>query len=159
MTRWHNHYLDGHPHFCTASALDWERVLVGSAVDVLYQEWDSARKALGVKVLAYIIMPDHFHIVLWAEKGDLISMFLRRTQSLTSRRIRPGLSLWKERPRVLALYSSSALRTKVDYLHRNPVRAELVENPEEWEHSSYRQLVLGEPGRGFVCDSWEGINI
>ena len=32
---------------------------------------------------------------------------------------------------------------KLKYIHRNPVRAGLVETPEEWPHSSYRTYLTG----------------
>lgn len=159
MTRWHNNYIDGHPHFCTATVQDWERLLVGDAVNILYEEWNSAREKLNVRILAYVIMPNHLHIILWADKGDDIAQFLRRTLSLASRRIRQGGGLWKERPHSLAICSSSVLQTKVDYLHRNPIRAKLIENPEDWKHSSYRQLQLAESNAAFICDSWDGLSI
>ena len=65
MSRWHNYYPDGHAFFCTYSAQDWSGKLDGRAVAILYEEWEKARAALGVRVLAYCIMPDHAHIVIW----------------------------------------------------------------------------------------------
>lgn len=159
MSRWHNQYVDGHAHFCTATVLDWEWLLQGKAVRILYDEWDTARLVLDVRVLAYVVMPNHYHSVLWAEKGDSISRFLRRTQSKSAQRILPDGGLWKERPRVLPIYSRSVLETKVDYLHRNSLRKNLAVNPEDWEHSSFRQLVLGQQDVTYVCDDWGLISI
>jgi len=62
-------------------------------------------------------------------------------------------------PRVLPLRSEKVLNTKVDYLHANPVRRNLVADPGDWEHSSYRQLVLASPGAPFHCDDWDGISL
>ena len=112
-----------------------------------------ARALLDVKILAYVVMPNHFHIVLWSERGAHISKFLLRTLSITARRICPR-GLWKERPRVLPLHSQAVLRAKVDYLHRNPIRKGLVANPEDWRDSSFRQLVLGGSDATFACDDW-----
>jgi len=159
MNRWHNYYLDAHPHFCTATVTDWKPLLTGNAVDIMYEEWNTARAVNAVKILAYVIMPNHFHIILWAEQGSHISMFLRRVQSTTARRIMPGNGLWKERPRVLPIHSSPVLKTKVDYLHRNPLRKGLAINPEDWEHSSFRQLALGKSEAVFVCDDWGDISL
>jgi hypothetical protein len=55
------------------------------------------------------------------------------------------------------VHSAKVLKTKVDYLHANPVRRNLVADPADWEHSSYRQLVLGWPDAAFRCDHREGI--
>ena len=69
---------------------DWSPKLEGPAIAVLYDEWEKARQALGVRVLAYCIMPDQMHIVIWGESGENARKFLHRTISQTSRRLRPG---------------------------------------------------------------------
>ena len=155
MSRWHNHYPDRHVFFCTYSVQDWCPRLEGSAVAVLYDEWEKARRALGVRVVAYCIMRDHVHVTIWSESGENARKFLHRTIAQTSRRLKPGGGFWKERPRVLPVYSRRVLDVKVDYLHANPLRRRLVANPEEWPHSSFRQLALDDLSRAFLCDGWE----
>ena len=44
--------------------------------------------------------------------------------------------MWSERKRV----------EKLRYMHRNPVRAGLVPEPEQWRWSSYRSYAYGETG-------------
>ena len=155
MTRWHNHYPDGHAFFCTYSVQDWSPALDEVTTVVLYDEWEKARQALGVRVLAYCVMPDHVHKLIWSNLGADARKFLQRTIAQTSRRLRPGGGLWKERPRVLPVYSRRVLDVKVDYLHANPVRRGLVSSPEDWPRSSYRQLMLNDPAADFLCDSWD----
>ena len=46
--------------------------------------------------------------------------------------------VWQEGFHPQQLYSEDVLRQKVDYLHHNPVRAGLVERPEDWFYSSAR---------------------
>lgn len=69
MARWRNFYLDGHAHLVTGTVRDWRPLLKGEAVEVLYREWSTARARLCVRVLAYVVMPEHFHAILWAECG------------------------------------------------------------------------------------------
>jgi putative transposase len=157
MPRWHNHYLDGHAHFCTAAVKDRRPVLVDRAEQLLYPAWQVTRESLDVRMLAYVIMPDHFHLMLWSEFGRHVRTFLQRTLSRSGRAYpRPG-RFWKERPRVVPVYSEAVLWTKIDYLHANPVRSGLVARAEDWAHSSYRQLA-GRAGEvAFCCDTWEGL--
>ena len=155
MPRWHSHYLDNHAHFCTATVARWRPLLQGEAIQGLYREWTAARELLGVKVLAYVVMPDHFHAILWAEVGQNVRRFLQRVLALTSHALEPGGGFWKERPRVLPIHSPKVLGIKLDYLHGNPVREGLVGNAEEWEHSSYRQIALGHRDARFPCDECE----
>jgi putative transposase len=154
MSRWHNLYLDGHARFCTATVSGWRPFFTEETVAVLYREWEAARRDHRVRVLAYVVMPDHFHLVLWAQTGQSIRRFLQRTLALTSRTLQPGGGFWKERPRVLPIHSEKVLKTKVDYLHANPVRGSLVADPGDWEHSSYRHLVLECAEPAFGCDKW-----
>ncbi|MHB9035123.1 MAG: transposase [Armatimonadota bacterium] len=157
MPRWHNYYLDNHAHFCTTSVYDFRRLLIGDAVGIIYEEWNRARESFGVRVLAYVVMPEHFHLITWAAHGDSIRAFVSRTLGETSKRLQPGGGFWKERPHVLPLYSQQVLKVKMDYLHRNPLRRELVVNPEDWEHSSFRQLIMGDCAPSFRCDDWGNI--
>jgi len=155
MSRWHNYYPDCHAFFCTFTVADWQPLLGGPAVEVLHEEWEKARASLGVRVLAYCVMPNHVHMLLWAKTGESVKKFLHRTIAQTSRRLKPGGGFWKERPRVLPIHSKAVLRAKKDYLHLNPVRAGLVQMPEQWPHSSYAQLELGLESSEFACDSWD----
>ena len=159
MSRWHNYYPDGYAFFCTYSVQDWSPKLDGRAAAILYEEWEKARAALGVRVLAYCIMPDHVHIVIWSESGDHARKFLHRTIAQTSRRLRPGGGFWKERPRVLPVYSRGVFDVKVDYIHANPVRRGSVASPEQWPDSSFRQLALDDTSGAFLCDGWETVPI
>ncbi len=109
MSRWHNQYPDGHAFFCTDSVAGFAHSLNPKAVAVIYDEWEKARLALAVRILAYCIMPNHVHITLWAENGENVRKFLHRTLAQTSRRLKPGGGFWKERPRVLAVFSTSVL--------------------------------------------------
>jgi len=52
--------------------------------------------------------------------------------------------VWKEQVRALAVWSKPKLYTKVDYIHANPVRKNLVMHPKDWEHSSWRFYERGE---------------
>jgi len=157
MSRWHNYYLDNYPHFCTSTVADWRHLLRDRAISILYEEWDIARKSYAVKILAYVIMPNHYHVVLWSEQGKNICTFLRRSRGQVSKRMQRGPGFWKERPRVLPIYSETVLQAKVDYLHRNPLRKNLVANPEDWRHSSFRQIICGAQDIPFRCDDWEGV--
>jgi REP element-mobilizing transposase RayT len=158
MGRWHNHYMDGMVHFCTATVDGWQQSLGDAATKVIYHELESSRKSLGVKVLAYVIMPEHIHVLLWSDSGEDICKFMQRVLSRTSKRIGQGGKLWKERSRAVCVYSAEVLRTKLDYIHANPLKRGLVSLPEDWPHSSYNQVVLGCQGSEFRCDPWpEGI--
>jgi putative transposase len=157
MSRWHNVYLDGHVHFCISTVAGWEPRLTAPAKALLYREWEAVRRDYCVRVLAFVVMPEHFHLLLWAERGVDVRRFLQRVLANTSRQLQRGGRFWKERPRVLAVWSPRVMRDKLDYIHLNPLKRELVAKPEDWRDSSFREIELGLADGPFVCDSWDGI--
>jgi putative transposase len=54
---------------------------------------------------------------------------------------------WKEKPRVFPMNHEDEIQKKFDYIHMNPVRRGLVDDPLKWEHSSIRAHLYGEAGR------------
>jgi putative transposase len=156
MSRWHNIYEDNHAHFCTYTVKNWAPLLTESAIACLYEEWRTNSERFSVKIIAYVIMPEHVHMLIWSELGDNITRFLQRVLGQTSKRLKPGVGgFWKEHPRVFPVFLDEALREKADYIHANPVRRGLVETPEMWAHSSYRQIAFDDPAPMFRCASIE----
>ena len=156
MSRWHNIYQDNHAHFCTYTVKDWQPVLDEIAIACLYDEWRRNCERFSVKIIAYVIMPEHVHMLIWSESADNIRRFLQRVLGQTSKRLKPGIGgLWKERPRVFPVSEDDVLGEKVDYIHANPVRRGLVETAEDWPHSSYRQIILGQAAQAFECSPVE----
>jgi len=152
MGRWHNFYVDNHVHFCTYTAKDWRPLLTEPAIECLYDEWHKNSKRFAVQTWAYVIMPEHVHMLLWSEQGNNILRFIQRTLGQTSKRLSPAKeSFWKERPRVFPIYSEDIVREKIEYIHANPVRRGLTETPEAWPQSSYSQLVLGDNSPAYQC--------
>ncbi len=108
-----------------------------------------------LKLLAYIIMPNHVHLVILGD-GDKISGFMRDFKRASAVRIRqefdhsfPGLKhqfgkgengrrfkIWRDRFDLVVVYSEDVLKTKIKYILLNPVRAELVQTMYDWPYSS-----------------------
>jgi putative transposase len=95
---------------------------------------------------AWVLMPDHIHLVLQPDKSSLEEI-MRRFKSLSWKRCRTeaGLvePLWQRGFHDRGVRNERALLAAIDYVHLNPVRAELVRHPEEWPWSSFRELYLG----------------
>jgi len=52
--------------------------------------------------------------------------------------------LWQSRNWIENIYSEKFLRQKLNYIHHNPVRAGLVEKPEDYKYSSYNNYYLND---------------
>jgi putative transposase len=99
-----------------------------------------ACERLPMRVLAYYLMPNHFHLVTWPLKeGDLS----RWMQWLTTSHVRryhghykSSGHVWQGRFKSFPVESDRHLWTVCRYVERNPLRANLVKRAEAWEWSS-----------------------
>ena len=103
---------------------------------------------------AYVAMPDHLHFLFGPHDGE-VARFLARFKPNATRNIdaliaqsnRPKehewlaakgkRELWQDGKHSLPIYSPKWMRQKIEYIHNNPVRAGLVENPSEFVYSSF----------------------
>lgn len=99
-----------------------------------------------VDVLAYTIMPNHFHLVLRpAEDGDLSDFMKRITVTHTQRfRVKTRTigtgPVYQGRYKSFLIQNDTHLLTVLRYVERNPLTAKLVNRAEEWEYGSvYRR--------------------
>ncbi len=121
---------------------------------------DEARRSGGFHIFAYVIMLDHTHVLTDSLRS--IRETLRYLNGISARRIinylkekdaqtslsklriaeRPDeqrYSVYQHHPNAMRITSEDALMQKVSYFHLNPVRAGLVEHPDEYLYSSARQ--------------------
>jgi putative transposase len=102
-------------------------------------EW--YRNKFAVNCLGYVLMPDHLHALLHQEKADLlIPPLMQGFKKLTSRRCRPPRyprwTLWQSRYDDVPVPGFDAVKTKLDYIHANPIRRGLVARAEDYPWSS-----------------------
>ena len=100
----------------------------------------------GIRLVAYCLMPNHFHLLLKLDQ-DLLSRTLQRltmSYSLATnlRRRRTG-PLFTGRFRAVRVKADDQLAYASAYIHLNPLRAGLSPSPQNWPFSSYRTYVSG----------------
>jgi len=100
--------------------------------------------ATTVHVLAYCLMPNHYHFLIYLREADLAAAMRRFTLSYTNainRRYDRGGNLLQGRFQTLPVDRDDYLLHLTRYIHLNPVKAGLVAHPAEWEFSSYLDYV------------------
>ena len=98
-----------------------------------------------IGVVAYCLMPTHINLILkqLIENGiskfmkDLLISYTRTFNQLHKRR---G-PLWESRFKNVLVESDEQLLHLTRYIHLNPVTAGLVDFPEDWIFSSYREYL------------------
>jgi len=99
-----------------------------------------AKKRIPLRVLAFCLMPNHFHLVLWPyEDGDLSRwmQWLLTCQVRRHHRVH-GTSgrVWQGRFKAFPIQRDHHLLKVMRYVERNPLRANLVDAASDWEWSS-----------------------
>jgi putative transposase len=101
--------------------------------------FSKTREDAGVRLLAWCLMTNHVHLIVVPETESSLEILLRRVhgryaQMLNARMSRTG-HLWQNRYFSCAL-EGKHLRRALAYVERNPVRAGMVERPEDYPWSS-----------------------
>ncbi len=108
----------------------------------------------------YVLMPTHLHLLLGLKRLDSLSRFMQSYKSLSTRKIgklelgkmgnrlkeNGKFRLWKTRFDDVIITSEKQFRIKLDYIHNNPVKAGLVDNPSDWPYSSAGDWLGDKPG-------------
>ena len=106
------------------------------------QVLEEARLRTGMRILAYCLMPNHWHLVLWPEVGGALGRFitwltLTHTQRWHARHGSAGAGhLYQGRYKSFLVQADRHLLNVCRYVERNPLRAGLVCRAEEWRWGS-----------------------
>ncbi len=154
--------LPNHAHYLTFSCYRRQQLLTDDGLRrELMESWEEARRVGGFAVWAYVVMPEHVHLLLLPPDNDYqISRILRLLKEGFTRR---AVEYWQvHSPHMLErirfrrgrrlvhrfwqegggydrnLYDWDAIQKAVDYIEWNPVRRGLVSDPIDWYCSSAR---------------------
>ena len=103
-----------------------------------------------IRLLAYCLMPNHWHFVLWPEGDDDMTAFLRwlthtHTQRWHAHYHTAGTGhLYQGRYRAFPVQEDDHCYTVLRYVERNALRANLVPRAEDWRWSSLAHRHGGE---------------
>ena len=147
-----------YPHFITSTVVHWIPVFCrDDYFRVLADSLNYCIEQRGLHVHAYVIMPNHFHMICSQDAGDISGVVrdIKRftSHSLTQMLERDGRTIWLRAMKNAAestfqaklwdeafhpeqLHSRAFYDQKLNYIHNNPVRAGYVDNPLAWRYSS-----------------------
>jgi len=101
-----------------------------------------AHERTGTRLLAYCIMPNHWHLVLWPREDGELSQYVRwlsvtHTQRWHAHHHSAGTGpLYQGRFKSFPIQKDGHLRIACRYVEGNPVRAGLAVRASEWRWSS-----------------------
>ena len=171
MSSQHHYYEGNHLHFLTASTYRRARLFDSEPFQkVFIQTLAQLRTELGFHLLGYVLMPEHFHLLIWPQQQanpsriiaslkqrtatQLLKLLKQDSQSDWSQKMLEAVRLpdsvhdestyrvWQRRFYDFNVWSEEKRLEKLDYMHANPVQRRLVDSPAAWPYSSWRHYHL-----------------
>jgi putative transposase len=98
-----------------------------------------------ITMLAYCVMPNHFHFLVRQERDNGIQMHIRKSTSSFAhyyglKHHVPG-HIFEGNFKAVHIENNEQLLHVSRYIHLNPATAYIVERPEDYEYSSYGTYV------------------
>ena len=162
-------------YFVTMTVVDWIDVFSRSVYkDIMVESLTYAQHKKGLIIHAWVIMSNHIHLIVSAKEDYILADAFRDVKKFTSKKIineieanpdesrkkwmigifkshgrknpnNKNYQFWKQDNYATELDTNEKTEQRLDYLHLNPVKAKIVENPEDYLYSSARDYT-GEQG-------------
>jgi len=117
--------------------------------------FEPACERVPMRVLAWCLMPDHFHLVLWPRGDGDLSRWMQWLMTTHVRRYhfhhRTSGHVWQGRFKAFPIQQDEHLLTVLRYVERNPLRAGLVRSAENWRWSSLAAW-MGSERPAWLCE-------
>jgi putative transposase len=102
---------------------------------------------LGCAIHAYVLMTNHVHLLLTPQQADSASLLMKhlgqRYVQYINRTYRRSGTLWEGRFRSCLTQTEDYVLACYRYIELNPVRAGMVNQPQDYRWSSYHSNALG----------------
>jgi putative transposase len=111
-----------------------------------------------VRLLAYCLMPNHWHLLLWPRQDGELGRFMQRLTTMHVRRWHRHRHsdgrghLYQGTYRSFPVQEDGHFLTVARYVERNALRAKLVERAEDWQWNSLWRRAHGQDAAEMLCD-------
>jgi len=171
MGRRKTYFDPEHLYFVTTTVVNHKPIFRRpQLVQIIIDSLDYIRKSHWVKIYAYVIMPDHLHLILKYLDNHTPAQVMRDFKKFTAKRIIERLQedndqnlltffvhsashtskqrykVWQEQYFAKNIFSEEFLVQKMAYVHNNPLQENwrLAERAEDYPYSSARNYLLGD---------------
>jgi putative transposase len=152
-------------YFISTAVVNWIDVFTRTEYkDIVIESLKFCQKEKALEVYAYCLMTNHIHLII-GSTGKRMEETLRDMKQFTAKKILKAIEdnsqeskkewmlwmferagkrkagndkyqFWQHDNHPIVLENARIMKQKLDYIHRNPVTAGFVENPEDWLYSS-----------------------
>ena len=171
MTNWRPDFNPDNLYFVTTSAVQHHHLFIRDVMKrLVVDSLDCMRLRERLKLYAFVIMPNHLHVIIQCRAEDPLANVIRDLKKHIADRIirhyrvegnqsvldvlalavtRPDkqrYKVWEDGYDARDIFSPEFLRQKMTYMHNNPCQPHwnLVERPEDYIWSSARFSLLKE---------------
>jgi len=167
--------LLGEVYFWTDTVKDWKQVFSSEKYKrIVIDSLEELVKRKNIEVYAFVIMPNHLHLVWKMVEVNGKEMPYASFNKFTSHQIfrdmkhhhperisdfkvtdvERNFRLWQRDPLAILMDTQHKLEQKIDYIHHNPLQEKwrLCEKPEDYGYSSARFYETGIDNFGFLTD-------
>ena len=163
----HNRISNGYAYFLTLTVVDWVDVFTRPCYkDLMVESIQYCQQHKGLELYAWVLMTNHVHLIASAQEHTSLSDILRDLKKFTSKALVKAIAeepesrrqwmlyrfefagkynpkikdykFWQDGNEAKEIFTNPFLLQKLNYLHDNPVRAGIVDYPEDYLYSSAR---------------------
>ncbi|MGA9397226.1 MAG: transposase [Anaerolineaceae bacterium] len=144
MPNYRRLYLPGQPVFITAVTYKRHRLFDHPrTIEILLNTINAVKTLHPFAVLAYVIMPDHFHLLFKTPEespnySPIIHSIKRNfIRNYRKTNIKDKSPIWQARFWDHVIRDDDDFKKHLDYIHWNPVKHVFVNDPIEWQWSTF----------------------
>ena len=107
------------------------------------------------RIYAYVLMPEHVHLLINEPPNILLGQFLKSVKQMTSRELKGTREqFWQDRYFDRNIRGEAERTDVIQYIHQNPAKRGLVPTPGDYPWSSYSHYATGKRGTVEIESDW-----
>ena len=152
-----NKFTNENCFFITTSCFKMKHLLFDEDCHkIIIENLKFYNKKYKARIVAYVLMINHIHFVIYFEEKNNLEDYMRDFKKYTSLKIRERIQnfkpelleeiryehrdqhfkVWQDRFDDIVLYTRKVCEVKIEYIHNNPLKANLVDDPIKYKYSS-----------------------
>jgi len=167
------HRITGEVYFVTDTVVDWVDIFSRPSYrHIILESLQYCQKEKGLIIYAWVLMTNHLHAIVGSTEKNRVSDIWRDFKKFTSKEIVRTLLIdntesrqewmlnrfeysgkndkkiknyrfWQEGNDAQGIYLNDYFNQKLNYIHNNPVKAEIVNRAEDYRYSSATDYACG----------------
>jgi len=136
--------------FLTIVTNNRRNILINN-IELIKKSFRNAENYFKFDLIAYVILPDHFHLIIKPENINEYPKIITSIKYYSSKHFDViGLEsptydrnkgIWQRRYFEHTIVSEEDLHNHLNYVHYNPVKHEEVKCVKDWQHSTFQKFV------------------